>query len=394
MNSHREKRDEDALDKLIRQAFARQEDEAVPADLADVALSRRRQAPPVQQRSRARRARWVLATTFVGAGIAAALLFLGGRGDPVGKSHLASKRVSVPLDGRAVAVMEPGSALVKRQRDWRQSAGNVFYRVERGGVFVVSTTAGDVEVLGTCFRVEIEPMKVTAQTKIGFVAGATLAASVVVTVYEGRVRLANGGGRTELAAGEQATMGPGGILRRAGGETGVDQSPAGRSSALSAEDGRRAAKELLGLPKLNKVHEQPAAAPHDHLEPVRMDALPDAVTAAITRLAAGRSLKEGWAQRRIHDDQPYYRLKVDIAGIEHHVNVDEQGKLLRSDIQLGLGELPPAIIQHVNAALPGAVVLKAARIDAGDGSTLYYEVNVRADGKRRDVKVTEDGQIL
>jgi hypothetical protein len=58
-----------------------------------------------------------------------------------------------------------------------------------------------VEVKGTCFRVEVEMKK---QMVLSASAGAAMAATVLVSVYEGRVLLANEHGRTELVAGQQA----------------------------------------------------------------------------------------------------------------------------------------------------------------------------------------------
>ena len=121
-------------------------------------------------------------------------------------------RAEVQLGGRGIAVAEEGSAF-----DWRvgkdgaarieQTQGNVFYRVERGEPFVVSTPAGEVEVKGTCFRVEVQPMSLK-HAIVGATAGAALA-TVVVTVYEGRVAVRNAHGATEVGAGSRIGMSQG-----------------------------------------------------------------------------------------------------------------------------------------------------------------------------------------
>lgn len=87
-----------------------------------------------------------------------------------------------------------------------QSQGNVFYRVERGGRFLVETPAGSVRVLGTCFRVEVDEMKPLKAGMVGAVAGATLAAAALVTVYEGRVVAASSGTERTVEAGEVARV--------------------------------------------------------------------------------------------------------------------------------------------------------------------------------------------
>lgn len=130
-----------------------------------------------------------------------------GRGERVAH-HTVEARTTLDVGGRATAVAEPGSDVA-----WRvaasgaarveQRAGDIFYRVEKGGPFVVTTPAGDVTVQGTCFRVEVEPMKVGKQSLVAASVGALAATTVLVTVYEGRVLLANERGQTTLAAGDR-----------------------------------------------------------------------------------------------------------------------------------------------------------------------------------------------
>jgi hypothetical protein len=194
-------RDESALDLLVREALRRTPEEPVPPDFAERVMGARRHEPP------ARRTRPSLWLGAIAVAAAAAIVVAASR-PPADADHVATARQSISL-GRAVAVMEAGSALELRAGRWSQRAGNVFYRVDHGGAFTLVTPAGEVVVLGTCFRVEVDPMRLVGQTKVGFVAGAALATAVVVTVYEGRVRLANGQGQRELEAGEQGSFAAG-----------------------------------------------------------------------------------------------------------------------------------------------------------------------------------------
>src|SRR5262249_13838709 len=168
-----------------------------PAGFADRVLAARRAPAP-------RRPRWVLAT--LAAGLAAALVAaLWHRGGIEKGTVAVLERTEIPLGRGAVAGAEPGAALAWGVDDGaariEQTRGDVFYRVERGGPFVVATPAGTVTVKGTCFRVEVTEMK---QAVIGAAVGAAAMAAVLVTVYEGRVLLANEHGATEVRAGEKA----------------------------------------------------------------------------------------------------------------------------------------------------------------------------------------------
>ena len=161
------------------------------------------------------------------AAAAAAIVLLPARA-PVetGDAHATTERAEFSIGGsrshsRAVVVLEPGAALTWKGDVVTQSRGNVFYRVEPGGAFRVHTDAGDVDVLGTCFRVKVrEEFEMNARdVKVG-AAGALVGAAAFVGVYEGKVALsrafAQGGARVELSAGESARADASGV--RASGD--------------------------------------------------------------------------------------------------------------------------------------------------------------------------------
>jgi hypothetical protein len=246
MTDDREPANEAALDALLREAFRRGPDESPPAGFAEAVMELRHQQPPAR---RARAWRW---PALVAAAAAALLaLVLGHRGPGADEELLATARQSIRLDTRGVAVMEAGGALERRDGRWTQRAGNVFYRIDRGGEFTLRTAAGEVVVLGTCFRVEVDPMKLSPQTKVGFLAGATLATAVVVTVYEGRVRLANGSGRQDLEAGEQGTLATGQAPGRLSGAAG--------SLAAAASAARPPALVTATAPDIEELRAKVAA---------------------------------------------------------------------------------------------------------------------------------------
>jgi hypothetical protein len=100
-----------------------------------------------------------------------------------------------------VAVLEPGAELRWRGDRVTQAEGDVFYRVEPGAKFQVNTPDGSVEVLGTCFRVSVEPGAGAGEPATG------------VSVFEGRVRVVAGAGSMDLQAGESARLDARGVQR-------------------------------------------------------------------------------------------------------------------------------------------------------------------------------------
>jgi hypothetical protein len=108
----------------------------------------------------------------------------------------ARERQTVTIADRAVAVAEAGTDL-----SWTSSAGlvrvnqrhgAVFYRVDHGGPFVVSTAAAEIRVTGTCFQVSLD-------------------GGVAVHVLEGSVSVSNARGSLSLSAGERARVEVGGL---------------------------------------------------------------------------------------------------------------------------------------------------------------------------------------
>ncbi len=159
----------------------------------------------------------VLKKTAVVVGVAAAavLVFALARGTRMPASSgslVADARTTVALGTRGVAVAEAGASLrwqvaAGGATDVDQTAGGAFYRVDAGGPFVVRTPAGDVTVTGTCFSVEVQPVKPSKQALTGAAIGAAVSATVLLTVYEGRVLFANDKGKTEVVAGQAVVAG-------------------------------------------------------------------------------------------------------------------------------------------------------------------------------------------
>jgi hypothetical protein len=157
---------------------------AAPADLAQRVFQARDGAPI----RRARRWPWVVAATAMAA---AMVILLVRRHDTPGASALALHRQTVDVGGRAIAVIEPRGEISWRKQGGEmrveQRRGDVFYRVDHGGAFVVAAPAGEVTVTGTCFRVALQGKSVEA---------------AYVQVLEGSVEIRNSAGKEALIAGE------------------------------------------------------------------------------------------------------------------------------------------------------------------------------------------------
>jgi ferric-dicitrate binding protein FerR (iron transport regulator) len=197
------------MDKPNREEWEAQE---LPSDFADRVMARVDAETPV--RARRSYGRFVIAGALAAAAAAA---FVGVRAmlPPARGDVVASSREQVSLGPRAIAVLERGAHLVWRGDVVEQSAGDVFYRVEPGGAYRVKTPAGDVEVLGTCFRVAVTGSEVVVNGrdfKAGAI-GAALGMVALVSVYEGKVAVSHASDRVTLSPGEKARADRNGVHR-------------------------------------------------------------------------------------------------------------------------------------------------------------------------------------
>jgi hypothetical protein len=184
------------------------EPEEPPADFAERVVRAARSELPSDRR----RGLWVLGGAAFAAAAAAALVVA--RGAPSHGEIRADSRQEAHLGSRAVAVLEHGAHLTWTADEVTQDRGDVFYRVEPKGAFLVHTPAGDVSVLGTCFRVKVrgaDEMN-NRDVKSGAV-GAALSAMAFVAVYEGKVVVSHASEHVDLAAGEAADVSRAGVGR-------------------------------------------------------------------------------------------------------------------------------------------------------------------------------------
>ena len=194
-----------------RAALARWQPAGPPPGFADRMMALQAVAP---SRPRPQRARWPLVVAGLAAAAVLAMFVWPVRAprDLAVATRSYAARESVSLGGRGVAVVEAGTTLGWRRDGTglavHQASGDVFYRVDRAGgaPFVVATPAGDVRVTGTCFRVEVLPMKPSRSSVIGAAVGAVISTAAVITVYEGKVLVASPSGQAEVEAGERVTL--------------------------------------------------------------------------------------------------------------------------------------------------------------------------------------------
>ena len=151
-------------------------------------------------------------------------------------------------------------------------------------------------------------------------------------------------------------------------------------------------------PRFQPERGQPATGPSgntnvDNERPVTLDQLPPAIRATVTQIVQGRQLRDLTLELRTHNGKPLYETEFVLDGAEHELKMDEQGKILESEVEFALGDLPTPVTTGIAAAMPGAVLLDAEREQAHNDPA-FFEINIRQAGQRYELQVAEDGRVL
>lgn len=285
---------------------------------------------------------------------------------------------TVRLGRRAVAVVEPHSALRFRVGGWftadrvELSRGAAFFRVDHGRGFDVRTPHGTVSVTGTCFRVETRPAPSAQESpmRTGWFGAGALSALVAVHVYEGGVRLARAGAPHPLAvrAGESAHVDPSGALRPgAPGEAASQRAetvaaqanPRGVGTATTADDARAQAEiaRLRGLLTRHGISADTGARADAGSSPRGLDNPGDTdLTAEEWRALAQRGetrFRLPASNRREGLDESHARALRVPEDVRAEVN--EAFRAAQRELQQTLG----ALYQEASGAAPGSMSVEA-----------------------------------
>jgi hypothetical protein len=180
----------------------------------------------------------------IGVGIAvaaAAASFIPGRLRTPHGDITADARIQRELGPRVIGVLEPGAHVKWTGDDLTQDSGDVFYRVEPGAPLVVHTPAGDVKVLGTCFRVKVEDM---GNVKSALV-GSAITAAAFVGVYEGKVAVSHAAESVEVGPGEAARASKDGVTKVAAETSSTDSDDPAMMANANLADQVHAYKQRL-----------------------------------------------------------------------------------------------------------------------------------------------------
>ena len=166
-----------------------------------------------------------------------------------------------------------------------------------------------------------------------------------------------------------------------------------------------AARLALAAASLKRVAEhQPAGssgsdpAPagqqqQDRKQHVAVEQLPPALRQVVMQVAQGRSVRNLTVERRAADGRRGWETDFELDGVAHELKVEESGKILETEIEWAISELPAPVTSTIERILPGASLMNAEREQDGD-ATPFFEINLKHNGVLKEIEVTEDGRLL
>jgi hypothetical protein len=87
-----------------------------------------------------------------------------------------------------------------------------------------------------------------------------------------------------------------------------------------------------------------------------------------------------------------FNLDFEIDGTNHELEVDERGRVVGSEIDLPVSDLPATVLSSIQTTFPKAPIIDAEQ-NQNEGTPMYYEVHIRPDGRLQELHVTADGHI-
>jgi hypothetical protein len=171
-----------------------------------------------------------------------------------------------------------------------------------------------------------------------------------------------------------------------------------RSGAPSGAS--EAARLALAAASLKRAGEERAAAapgtPHMHAaggkRSVKVEELPPALRTVVLQVAQGREMIGLEIQRKERDGHPVDEVEFEIDGVEHELTMRTDGKVVASEFDVEVADLPATVMNAIQAALPGARVSEVERHQSGD--EFFFEVQLTHQGREHELDITDTGRIL
>lgn len=93
--------------------------------------------------------------------------------------------------------------------------------------------------------------------------------------------------------------------------------------------------------------------------------------------------------REQEDGVTVYEAEYKVAGVEHSLKMAASGAIVERENDVTTGSLPAEVTEALNKRFPDAEILEAEEV-----TVHFYEVEVKHNGKKREVKISPAGRIM
>ena len=120
---------------------------------------------------------------------------------------------------------------------------------------------------------------------------------------------------------------------------------------------------------------------------------PAAVKATVER--EFRGTPPASLDRETRADKVVFEAERVVDGSKETLVVDGAGKVVETEREIPIAELPPAVRAAVDRRFAGATLRKAEAVHLPRAAAVsFYEVELHAGGKTREMKISPDGKIV
>jgi|SRR5208337_6752 len=123
---------------------------------------------------------------------------------------------------------------------------------------------------------------------------------------------------------------------------------------------------------------------------ITMKDLPAAVQRTVQEQSKGATIR-GFS-KEVEGGKTVYEVKMKVNGHGKDVSMDASGAVIEVEEEVALESIPAAAQAAIKKAAGSSQITKVEKVSGGKGTA--YEAGLRKNGKRSEVRVSEDGRLL
>jgi uncharacterized cupredoxin-like copper-binding protein len=123
---------------------------------------------------------------------------------------------------------------------------------------------------------------------------------------------------------------------------------------------------------------------------VTMKDLPAAVRRTVQEQSQGATIRG--LSKEVEGGKTTYEVEMKVNGRGKDVTMDASGAVIEVEEEVALGSIPNAAQAAIKKAAGSGQITKVEKVSGGKETA--YEAGLRKNGKRSEVRVSEDGRLL